>query len=178
MDGERGRECFRRCLTSLDYKRRENLGEAGEGKKKDWERERELENWQDFGGWVPGAQPQPRQLSQCLIITFYRELLFSSSCPLSLGFLSEGRSSAFSTQWVHLGNAGWDEGEQHPNFHQRPKQPFKFKGSKTQLILEAWCGPSRTLISILPHEISMQNAPVVLQTVISLPCRGLRGAQV
>lgn len=138
----------------------------------------ELENWQDFGGWVPGAQPQPRQLSQCLIITFYRELLFSSSCPLSLGFLSEGRSSAFSTQWVHLGNAGWDEGEQHPNFHQRPKQPFKFKGSKTQLILEAWCGPSRTLISILPHEISMQNAPVVLQTVISLPCRGLRGAQV
>lgn len=42
MDGERGRECFRRCLTSLDYKRRENLGEAGEGKKRT---ERGKENW-------------------------------------------------------------------------------------------------------------------------------------
>lgn len=55
-----------------------------------------------------------------------------------------------STQWVHLGFAGWDEGEQHPNFHQTPKQPFKFKGGKTRLILGAWCGPSRTLISVLP----------------------------
>lgn len=185
MDGESGRECFRRCLTSLDFTWLQKEGKSGwekqVKKKKDWERERELVTWRTgkiFGGWVPSAQPQPCQLSQCLIITFYRELLFSFSCPLTLGFLSERRSRAFSTQWVHLGDAGWDEGEQHPNFHQRPKQPFKFKGGKTQLILEARCGPSRNLISTLPHEISVQNAPVVLQIVISLPCRGLRGAQV
>lgn len=42
MDGEGGRECFRRCLNSLGYKRKK--GEAGEEEKKG-ERERELENW-------------------------------------------------------------------------------------------------------------------------------------
>lgn len=86
---------------------------------------------------------------------FIKNYYISSSCPFTLEFLCERRSNALPTQWV-LGNAGWDEGEQHPNFHQRPKQPFKFKSGKTQLILEAWCGPSTPLISILPIKLQCQ----------------------
>lgn len=49
MDGESGRECFRRCLTSLDFTWLQKEGKSGWEKqvkeKKDWERERELVSW-------------------------------------------------------------------------------------------------------------------------------------
>lgn len=99
--------------------------------------------------WVGTERTAPTSSTE-IITTFYRELLFSSSCSFTLGFLPGRRSTALSTQWVHLGNAGWNEGGQHPNCCQRPKKPFKFKGGETQLILGAWCGPSRTLTSVLP----------------------------
>lgn len=131
--------------------------------KSEWEKqvkknrtERGKENWRINKILVGMKCSAPNSSTEPMFNNhFIKNYYISSSCPFTLEFLCERRSNALPTQWV-LGNAGWDEGEQHPNFHQRPKQPFKFKSGKTQLILEAWCGPSTPLISILPIKLQCQ----------------------